>query len=94
MKNKRFIVILLFIVFILFLPLVAMMFTDKVNWDSTDFLIAGVILFGLGLVSEIVMRKVKNFNKKSRILTAILIILILIWIELAVGIFGTPFSGN
>ncbi len=94
MKNKRVIVILSIIIFLLCIPLVAMMFTNEVNWDFPDFLVAGIILFGTGLVSEFVMRKVKNFHKKMWILAAILIMVILLWIELAVGIFGTPLSGS
>jgi len=51
-------------------------------------------LFGVGLISEIVMRKIKNINYKTVLLGAILITLLLICAELAVGILGTPFSGN
>ncbi len=71
-----------------------MQFTDEVNWTTTDFIIAGGLLFGAGIISEIVLRKIKSFNYKVGLLSAIFIILILIWIELAVGIFGTLFSGN
>ena len=79
---------------LLLLPLVAMQFTDEVNWTATDFIVAGALLFGAGLISEFVMRKIKNINYKVVLLGAIIIIVILIWLELAVGIFGTPFSGN
>lgn len=94
MQNKRLIIILLISLFLLLTPLIAMQFTDEVNWTTTDFIIAGGLLFGAGLTTEIVMRKIKNLNYKVGLLGAILIIIILIWIELAVGIFGTPFSGN
>ena len=94
MQNKRLIIILLISLFLLLTPLIAMQFTDEVNWTTTDFIIAGGLLFGAGLTTEIVMRKIKNLNYKVGLLGAILIIIILIWIELAVGMFGTPFSGN
>ena len=94
MKNKRFIIILLISLILLLIPLIAMHFTDEVNWTITDFIIAGGLLFGAVLISEIVLRKIKNKNYKVGLLVAIIIILTLIWIELAVGIFGTPFSGN
>lgn len=71
-----------------------MQFTDEVNWTAMDFIIAGSLLVVSGLISEIVMRKIKNTNYKVGLIIAILIIVILIWIELAVGIFGTPFGGN
>ena len=71
-----------------------MQFTDEVNWTTTDFIIAGSHLYGAGMISEIVLRKIKSLNHKVGLLSTILIVVILIWIELAVGIFGTLFSGN
>lgn len=94
MKNKRVIIILLITLSLLLIPLIAMQFTDEVNWTAMDFIIAGSLLVVSGLISEIVMRKIKNTNYKVGLIIAILIIVILIWIELAVGIFGTPFGGN
>lgn len=35
-----------------------------------------------------------KINKKTFIITIIVIILLLVWIELAVGVFGTPFAGS
>ena len=71
-----------------------MQFSDEVNWGIFDFIVAGVLLFGTGLIFELILRKVKT--KKSQIATTVIlfILLILIWVELAVGIFGTPFSGS
>jgi hypothetical protein len=94
MQNKRLIIIFLILLFLLLIPLIAMQFTDEVNWTTTDFIIAGGLLFGAGLISEIVLRNIKKRNYKVGLLSAILIIVILIWVELAVGIFGTLFSGN
>lgn len=71
-----------------------MQFTDEVNWTTADFIIAGCLFVGTGLISEIIMRKIKNINYKVGLIIVILIIVILTWIELAVGIFGTPFAGN
>ena len=33
-------------VLLLLLPLVALQFTDEVNWDETDFIVFGIILVG------------------------------------------------
>lgn len=35
-----------------------------------------------------------KINKKTISIIAIVIILLLVWIELAVGVFGTPFAGS
>jgi hypothetical protein len=71
-----------------------MQFTDEIDWTSIDFVIAGVLLLATGLIFDLVIRKIKNPKYRIIISILILILLLLIWAELAVGIFGTPFAGN
>ena len=94
MKNKRVLYILLIVVILLLIPLIAMQFTNEVNWSLLDFIVAGVLLFGTGLIFDLVIRKTKNTKYRIVIGIAILIILLLVWAELAVGIFDTPMSGS
>jgi hypothetical protein len=93
-KNQSLIIILGIATALLCVPLLAMQFTKEVNWNAADFLIGGVLLYGTGFLVEMALRKFKT--NKSRILAvlSILFMLFLIWAELAVGIFGTPFAGN
>lgn len=93
-QNKRLIGILVTIVVLLLIPIVAMQFTNELKWTLSDFVVAGVLLFGTGLGCEFVMRKVKRKGHRIAICVAILTVLLLVWIELAVGIFGTPFAGS
>ena len=93
-KNKRLTGIVLTAALLLFIPLIAMQVTDGVNWSPFDFVVAGVLLFGTGLVCELIMRKVKKVQYRIIICAAILLVLFLIWAELAVGIFGTPLAGS
>ena len=53
-----------------------------------------VLLLGTGLLCELVMRKVKKMNYRIALCAALLVALLLTWIELAVGLFGTPFAGS
>ena len=94
MKNKRLIGIVLTVVFILAIPLTAMQFTNEVDWKLPDFIIAAVLLLGTGLLCELVLRNVTQTKYRIIICGAILAVLFLIWAELAVGIFGTPFAGS
>lgn len=94
MKNKRLKIILTAAGILLSIPFIAMQFTNEVNWTPGDFIIMGVLLFGTGLLCEFVMRKVKNTDKRIMICAALLFVFLLIWAELAVGIFGTPFAGS
>ena len=78
---------------LLAVPLVAMWFTDEVNWDLTDIVVMGALLMSAGLALEIVVKKV---GMKYRLVASIAIVIafLLIWAELAVGLFGMPFAGD
>jgi hypothetical protein len=93
-QNKRLAGIVLTIAILLLIPFIAMQFTNEVNWSVSDFMVAGVLLLGTGLLCELVMRKVKNIKTRLAICGVILFALLIIWIELAVGIFGSPFAGS
>jgi hypothetical protein len=93
-SNKRFIGILATAALLLSTPFIAMQFTNEVKWSGLDFAIAAVLLFGTGLTCELVLRKVKKTSHRILICGAILMVMFLVWTELAVGIFGTPFAGQ
>ncbi len=94
MQNKRRLIIVLVVAFLLLIPLIAMQFTNEVDWTLFDFIIAAVLLLGTGMLGELVMRKVKKTRFQIAICVALLILFLLIWAELAVGIFGSPLSGQ
>jgi len=102
MKNQtslssgrlRIIIILSVTAFILAIPLVAMQFTNEVVWTLSDFVTAGILLLSTGLAIELVIRNLKTGTFRTVVLVMILLALFLIWAELAVGIFGTPFAGS
>ncbi len=93
-QNKRLTGIVLTIAVLLLIPFIAMQFTSEVNWSGSDFAIMGVLLLGTGLLCELVMRKVKKIKHRVAICAAVLVVFFLIWAELAVGLFGTPFAGS
>lgn len=93
-QNKRLVGIVLGVALLLLVPLVAMQFTDEVNWTTFDFMVAGVLLLGTGLLCEWVIRKVRRTELRIGICLVILAALFLLWAELAVGIFGTPIGGS
>lgn len=102
MKNKRPFIIFAAIVGLLLIPLIVMQFSplisvefaDEVNWTLGDFAVMGVLLLGVGTAIEVTLRKVKSLKYRLIVSLIILIIFLLIWAELAVGIFGTPFAGS
>lgn len=94
MENIRLIVILSIATVLLIAPLAAMQFSGEVNWSLFDFIIAAILLYGTGLSIEFILRKVKQTKLRILISLLILVALILVWAELTVGIFGTPFAGS
>jgi hypothetical protein len=94
MQNKNIIRIVLAAALILLVPLLAMQFTDELNWDLTDFAVVGALLIGTGLMYELASRKVSNIKYRAAVGVALVAVLLLVWAELAVGIFGTPVNGQ
>jgi len=94
MRTKDLSVTLFVVVTISLIPLLAMQFTNEVNWSGFDFLVMGSLLFLSGLAIQFVRHKLKSRKQRIIASSAILILLFIIWAELAVGIFGTPFAGS
>lgn len=92
-RNKRLLVILSIVPFLLLIPLIAMQFTPEVQWNSLDFTVAAALLLSAGLGIEFVIRKVAASNRRFVFLMALLASVLLLWVEMAVGLFGSPLSG-
>ena len=92
--TKRLYIILSIVLILLLIPLVAMQFTNEVNWSLFDFISAGILLLCTSLAIEFVLQKVKSRKNRILILGIIIILLLLLWAELAVGIFGSPIAGS
>lgn len=78
---------------ILMVPLIAMQFTNEVDWDETDFIVMGVLLFVTGFVLD----QVNKRAGKNRMFIGIGIVLVflLVWVHLAVGIVDDwPLAGS
>lgn len=86
-ENKRLIFIISLVALLLLIPFTAMFFTHEVNWTLFDFKIAGILLFTFGLLIETAIRNIQKRKYKILICSFILFMLIITWVELAVGIF-------
>lgn len=91
---RRPFIILVIVCTTLLIPLIAMQFSSEVNWSLFDFLVAGALLSAVGFAINFVIGKTKSENKRWLWIIAIAIAFLLIWAELAVGVFGTPFAGS
>ena len=94
MKNNTRFYIMIISIILLLIPFIAMQFTNEVNWTFFDFIVAGVLIGGTGFLCELVIHKVRKKTYRIAICAGLVLVLILIWVELAVGIFGTPLAGS
>lgn len=74
---------------ILLLPLVAMQFTDEVNWDAADFAFAAVLIIGTGIIFELAVRRVDYLAYRAAVGVALAGTFLLVWVNAAVGIIGS-----
>lgn len=86
-QNKNIIYIAIATLAILLIPLLAMQFSKEVNWSFFDFTIAGILIFGTGLVYELVSKRLKTRANKVILAGVLVVVLFVVWVELAVGIF-------
>lgn len=66
---------------------------ERVNWSPFDFVIMGLLITSVGLAYE---KLALRFGRPLQRLVAglvLLMVFLVIWAQLAVGIFGRPFDG-
>jgi len=79
---------------VLLIPLVLTLTISDFNWDVFDFVVGGMLIFSFGIFLTMLWKAKKSRRQKHLFFWIGIVVLLLIWMELAVGIFGTPFSGN
>ena len=79
---------------LLLIPLFGNIFSNQVNWSLFDFIIMGLLLGMLGIIIHFILEKVRDKTFRIVPIIFVLIIFLIIWAELAVGIFGSPIAGS
>jgi hypothetical protein len=72
----------------LLIPLVAMQFTKEVNWTLSDFAFAGVMVFGTGLLYQLVASRASTAAYRLGVALSLAAGFLLIWLNVAVGLIG------
>lgn len=88
--RKQVILIAIVTALILMVPLVAMQFSNEVDWDPGDFIIMGALIFSTGLSYVLISRMSDNVAYRAAVGIAVVAGLLLVWVNLAVGIIGEP----
>lgn len=74
---------------LLLLPLIAMQFTEEVNWTAGDFVFAAALFLIVGGAAEATVRLAKSFAYRAAVALALIAGFVTIWATGAVGIIGS-----
>jgi len=72
---------------LLVIPLVAMQFTAEVNWTGGDFAVMGMLLMATGTALVFANRLLRSRALRLVAINLIPFVFVLVWAELAVGVF-------
>jgi hypothetical protein len=86
---KPFVTVAIITGILLLIPFIAMQFSDEVNWSLFDFIFAGAIIFGFGTTYKLITRKIESNIYKIATGLFLIAIVLLVWVNGAVGILGT-----
>jgi len=79
---------------LLLIPLFGNLLSNQVNWSLFDFIVLGDLLVVAGLRIHFILEKVRNKTFRVVPIIFVLIIFLMIWAELAVGVFGSLIAGT
>jgi Kef-type K+ transport system membrane component KefB len=74
---------------LLLLPLLAMLWTGELAWGPADFVLAGLLLVGTGLLYEWVVSRMNGAGYRLAVGLALATAILLVWVNLAVGLIGS-----
>lgn len=79
---------------VLVIPAIAMMFTNEVRWSAGDFAVAAALLVATAMLADVIVRGTRSLRTTAILLGVLLAGALFVWIELAVGLVGSPFAGS
>jgi len=78
---------------VLLLPLIGVILFD-LDWNIFDFLIMGLLILFFSIAINLILNHLNSSKLRLILVLMSVILFLLIWAELAVGVFGTPFAGT
>tara|TARA_Y100000814_G_scaffold285009_1_gene252495 strand:+ start:254 stop:535 length:282 start_codon:yes stop_codon:yes gene_type:complete len=93
MRNYQKIYLIIF-GFLLSIILLLNFISDEFDWNIFDFIVLIIMMIFTAALFEIATRTAKTKKNQKILFILITIIFLLIWAELGVGIFDSPFAGD
>ncbi len=93
--NRTQIIILVVLILLLMIPLIEQQGGNTAfNWTVFDYILAFSLLLTVGFGIEFCIRSIRSKRLKWIAIIGIALFFLLLWAELAVGIFNTPIAGD
>ena len=84
---------IIYTLILLTIPFLSNIYINDFNWIMVDFIIMGVLIFSCLYFISFIRKKFSGI-KETLALIIVVLVFVLLWAELAVGIFGSPFAGS
>jgi len=84
---------IIYTLILLTIPFLSNMYINDFNWSLVDFIIMGVLIFSCLSFTSFFRKKLSGIKEILAIIIVV-IVFILLSVELAVGIFGSPLAGS
>jgi len=78
---------------VLIVPLIGNTLSREVNWSAGDFLVGGLLVFGFSSFEFFLWKRLSGVHRRW-VFVVLLLAFLLLWVELAVGIFESPIAGS
>lgn len=79
---------------LLLIPLTGMAMSEQVRWSVLDFAIMGLMLCCVAFAVELVLRRFRTTRMRLVLCAGVLLCFAVVWAELAVGVFNSPWAGS
>jgi hypothetical protein len=78
---------------VLLIPVVGVIFFE-LDWSRFDFLVMALLILSLSILINLILYYLNSSKLKLLSIFFLVILFLLIWAELAVGVFRTPLAGD
>jgi hypothetical protein len=79
---------------LLLIPFIGNLTRSDVNWSVFDFIVMGCLLILLGIGLRLVSAKIRSSKIRILCIGLLTLLFLAVWVELAVGVFSSCFSGT
>lgn len=93
-RNKRWLFFLAAAGLMMLIPLVTMPFSGRMQWSAFDFALIGVFFVVVAFALEVALKVFRRSTHKLEIAAIVGVAAAILWVELAVGLVGSPLAGS